>query len=112
MPRIATIIDNKQVRGSQRKANPAPKIDKRHATDDDQWIDGDKWVKVRSSHVAAIKYERGASQKLWVRFKNGHEGYYPGVTVRQAKVFFHEVSMGKAVWKYRRAGRAWVRANY
>lgn len=111
MPRIPTIIDNKQVRGSQRIANPAPKIDKRSRTDDDKWISDGKWVKVKSSHVAAIKYEK-AGQKLHVRFKNGHEGYYPSTTVRQAKTFFHEISMGKAVWKYRRANRTWVRSNY
>lgn len=103
MARIPVIIDNKTVKGSAPKANPGPKVDKRQQDDVDKWINSNKYIRVKSSNVAKIRYEK-AARRLWVTFKNGAEYHYNSVMTPLAKQMFNAASQGKFVWKIRRMG--------
>ena len=111
MGRIVTIKDGKQANAAEiRKAQGGPKIDKRSGSDVDSWLRNEKWVKVKSSNVAFIKYEKPI-KRLWVRFKGGAEYSYSPISTMKARSFYLSASMGKAVWKLRREGWVGIRMN-
>jgi hypothetical protein len=81
------------------------KIDKRHKLDARGWVETSRWVAVKSSNVAAIRYDRGA-KRMWVAFKNGSTYACDSFPEELAKQYFVASSMGKFHWKLRRAGYA------
>lgn len=103
MARIPVIIDNKTVKGSAPKANPGPKVDKRQQDDVDKWINSNKYIRVKSSNVLKIRYEK-AARRLWVIFKGNVEYHYDSVMTPIAKRMFNAASQGKFVWWLRRNG--------
>jgi len=89
------------------KFNPPPKkqegvnVYKTHKTTPRDWIASGHRVRVKSSNVIAIGYDR-ENKVLWVEFGSGsptvtHYKYY-GVHSSTAKSFFNAASMGKFVW--------------
>lgn len=104
MPKITNLrgrasapIDVASTRGSSTSTpKPSPKVDKRHGLDADSWAEANQWVNVKSSNVAAIKYD-WQKGKLHVRFNNGAEYIYDGVAKHVAKMMFTTTSMGKFV---------------
>ena len=105
MPRIITIKGGKQSqRGVARATTKAgSKVDKRVQSTPLQWLYSGKWAGVISSNVKAIKYDRPA-MRLYVRFKDGSVYFYPSTTWQTARAMFNCPSMGKFVWRIRRAG--------
>ena len=104
MARIVTIEDNRIIRAGEEKATEGSRIDRRAYTDDaSRWIEDGRKVRVKSSNVRYIWYEKPA-QRLYVQFKSGDTYYYPSVTVVVAKRMFNGTSMGKYVWWMRRNG--------
>lgn len=99
---------------SKAPANPAPKV-KGYAGTASDWALGVKygrWVRVVSSNVARIKYDR-VREVLHVEFKGSTptEYVYIGVPLTVAKAMFNAPSMGKFVhrrlkgkYPYRRVG--------
>lgn len=107
MPRIVVIREGGKMR--QRdidRANRGSRIRSYQGTAA-MWASSGRWVTVKSSHVAAIKYDKHR-KRMHVRFKDGDEGYYVNVLRATAEAFFMAPSMGKRVWKFRRAGWLWV----
>lgn len=93
------VLDSKIYKTPQR-------IDRRSGIDNaDDWVKSGKWVLVKSSNVRAIRYDR-PSQRLWVRFLRGkhREYHYNGIPTKTAKLMFYAASVGKFVWRIRRAG--------
>lgn len=74
----------------------APKIDVRmgRMLDVNVWMDSDDWVLVKSSNVAAIKYNRD-HRILNVLFKSGVRYEYDMVPEQTAFLFFTAKSIGK-----------------
>lgn len=74
-----------------------PKVDKRSRSTLDDWLEGGEWTLVKSSNVAAIRFDLG-QQKLWVAFKGGGVYVYSEVSTWAAKEMYTASSMGKYVW--------------
>jgi hypothetical protein len=81
----------------------AVKVVGKNASDVDKWLNGNKYIKVKSSNVLQIRYEK-AARKLWVIFKGNAEYHYRSVMTHLARQMFFAPSMGKFVWKLRRMG--------
>ena len=111
MARIVTISSGKEKpRGVKRAVKAvAPRIDKRFKGSVEDWIDSGEWIRVKSSNVAKIMFERSA-KKLWVEFKGGSTYFYQPISVRQAKDFFGTPSFGKHIWRMRRAGYVGIKS--
>lgn len=79
--------------------NPPPKIEPGQTVDADEWAEAGAWVKVHSSNVKEIMYDKLAKE-LHVRFIGGNAHYkYLQVSPEVAKLMFRANSMGKFVWK-------------
>ena len=110
MARIPVIIGGKiSGIGQSRATNDAsPRVFANYRKGADGWVRDGDWAKVKSSNVAAVRYEKHA-KKLWVKFKNNTTYYYPGMDTRTAKRFFRgqmapQGSFGKSIWKIRKMG--------
>ena len=99
MARIVTISDNRTDTRGQKKAVKAvaPKINKTFRGTVEDWVRTGDWIKVKSSNVAAIRFLR-VNKELYVRFKDGSEYRYSGVSTHTAKDMYGCASMGKFVW--------------
>ncbi len=86
----------------------ATKVDKRHRMDSEDWIKSGKWVKVKSSNVAEICYEK-STKRLHVKFLGGQQGYYNQVPPRIAEAMYNSSSMGKFVWRRLRDKFPWIK---
>lgn len=90
-------------RPSSKTPKEAPNVDKRAKLDADGWMDSGRWVGVKSSNVAGIRYNR-PMKRLYVEFK-GKKGspdsvyQYDGVPPQTARAMFGTGSMGSFVWK-------------
>lgn len=73
----------------------------------DEWAESGRWVEVESSNVKGIAYVGG---QLFVEFKGGSIYSYD-VQPTYAKQMFYSTSMGKFVWKMRRAGIPYSRVQ-
>lgn len=94
---------------ARKKMNAPFRVDLRSGVfDATTFVNSGKWVKVRSSNVAQIKYEK-AAQRFWVQFLNRSEYHYPSITVELAKKFFRAASYGRFVWTIRRMGYVGVK---
>lgn len=107
--RIPTISGNKiiplNVRRAKYAVKPAPKVDKRFNTDVDRWADEGTWVRVKSSWVVAIRFDK-VLKRLFVQYKKDKAGVpgpvcrYDNVATRKAKDMFQAASMGKFVHRH------------
>lgn len=88
-----------------KKGKPGPKIDKRHNLSPADWSTLGRWVNVKSSNVAAIRYDEG-KQRMYVAFKSGVVYVCDNFPEALAKDYFRAASLGKFHWKLRRAGYA------
>lgn len=86
----------------------ATRIDKRHRMDSEDWVANGKWVKVKSSNVGEIRYEK-STKRLFVKFLGGQSGYYNGVSVKLAEAFFNSSSLGRFVWRKLRDKFPWIK---
>ena len=80
----------------------APRIVPGTAENPDVWAESGDWAEVYSSNVARIAYH-WARTSLLVWFRSGRLYVYYGVSPEAAKEMFNSSSMGKYVWKLRRA---------
>ncbi len=112
MGRIATIVEGQvQARGvAKATTKPGSKVDKRSQAGAPAWAKSGRWVNVVSSNVRSIKYDK-AAKVLWVRFKEGATYHYNGVSQQLAVSMFNSASMGKFVWRLRRAGYVGVKSG-
>ena len=92
------------------KGKPGPKIDKRHKLDARDWATLGRWVQVKSSNVAAIRYDEGL-RRMYVAFKSGAVYACDNFPEELAKAYFRSASMGKFQWKLRRAGYAFYKTS-
>lgn len=76
----------------------ALRVDQRHRLTADEWAESGRWVRVKSSNVNGIAYDRKNST-LMVGFKDGSLYSYDGVPEVIAKGMFTASSMGKFVWR-------------
>ena len=99
MARIVTISEGKTTRGQKVAVKAvAPKINKRYKGTVEDWVRSGDWAMVKSSNVAAIRFER-VNKELYVAFKDGSEYRYSGVSTHTAKDMYGCASMGKFVWR-------------
>jgi hypothetical protein len=63
------------------------------------WLEGGFWVEVRSSNVAAIRYDAKLLE-LYVKFKGGAVYPYSGVHEVKAAMMYNCSSMGRFVHQY------------
>lgn len=77
---------------------PAPKVDQRHRVDATDWAETGVWVRVKSSNVQSISYQK-SFEYLYVEFRGGSVYRYDNVPLRVAKNMFRAGSMGKYVWR-------------
>ncbi len=96
MARIVTIADNRNTRGQKVAVKVvAPRINKTYRGTVEDWVLSGAWVKVKSSNVREIAYDK-ATKRLWALFKRSDQQYfYEPVSTRQAKDFYGCPSMGK-----------------
>ena len=110
MARIITISEGKTTRGQKVAVKAvAPRVNKTYKGTVEDWIESGNWIRVKSSNVAKIMYDKQA-KKMWVEFKGGDVYHYTPVSVRQAKDFYGAPSMGRYVWKMRRAGYVGIKS--
>lgn len=84
---------------------PGPRIDKRHKLGSADWITLGRWVQIKSSNVAAIRYDEGL-RRMYVAFKGGSVYACDNFPEEIAKQYFDASSAGKFHWRLRRAGYA------
>lgn len=96
MARIVTISGGKEVKRGVTHATAGSKVDKRSGfyTAKD-WSDSGRWVRVKSSWVQAIKYDR-EEKELSVQFRDA-TCVYPNTSIQTAQGMFRAASMGKYV---------------
>lgn len=89
---------------ARKKMNAPFRVDLRSGVyDADTFVKSGKWVRVRSSNVFKIRFEK-AALRLWVIFLSGVRYHYPSCSVELGKKFFRAASYGKGVWWLRRNG--------
>ena len=111
MARIATIVGGKEVKRSVAKATTAEasKVDKRSQVGAPGWVRTGRWVRVVSSNVTHIRYDK-PRKKMHVRFKGNVEYVCDNFSLQRAVTYFNAPSIGKHHWKLRRAGFKFVKA--
>ncbi len=87
----------------------ATKVDRRFSVKTAQeWSQTGQWVRMRSSNVAAIRYDK-QNTRLWIQFKSGSSYRFEGVPVDTAMAMFNANSPGRFVWLLRRSGYLGIR---
>ncbi len=87
----------------------ATKVDRRFSVKTAaEWVQTNQWVRVRSSNVAAIRYDKNQN-RLWVQFRSGSSYRYDSMPIQTAKDFFNCSSFGRFIWLLRRSGYVGVR---
>ncbi len=86
----------------------ATRIDKRHRMDSEDWAANGKWVRVKSTNVAEIRFEK-STKRLYVKFLSGHQGYYNGVPIKVAESFFNASSLGVFVHRRLKNKYTWIK---
>lgn len=92
---------NLPVTDTAKEAAPLEKalrVDQRHRLTADEWAATGRWVRVKSSNVQSISYDRKEATLL-VAFKNGSTYAYGNVPEMVAKGMFAASSMGKYIWR-------------
>lgn len=112
MGRIVTISDGKTVKRGVAKATtrPGSKVDKRVQVGAPEWARSGRWVRVVSSNVSHIKYDK-PRKTMWVRFKSGAEYACPDFPYQTAVAYFNASSMGQYHWKLRKQGYVFKKMN-
>ena len=82
-----------------RQNQDAPKIDKRHRLEADDWVDSGRWVRVSSSNVSAIMFDK-LRERIYVeflpskKFPAGSVYFYLSCPAQLAKDLFNAGSIG------------------
>jgi hypothetical protein len=82
--------------GHLTSAVPGSRVDGRHGLTAQSWVETGRWVNVKSSNVASIKYNI-FDNSLTVMFLSGSGYKYQQVPIRTAKNMFDASSMGRFV---------------
>ena len=79
---------------------PAPRIWKNQDVGAKEWMERFKWVRVISSNVLAIRYDK-VRKEMHVMFKRGNGAFYVyfHVSSQIAVGMYYAASKGKFVWK-------------
>lgn len=76
----------------------ALRVDQRHRLTADEWAESGRWVRMKSSNVSGIAYDR-KNNTLMVGFKDGSLYKYSNVPEVIAKGMFAADSAGRYVWR-------------